>query len=269
MRYQHVEGARSEHVFGIAFDALRGSDMTALADVRAPVRRKVSLALALLVGLAGCAGGPSLGESRPSVTPTMPSPTQGAMLSETTTIEPGTYRVPASAWSVADFSVTFPEGWAVQYGHVYLKHSDAPDELSFYAVVVDDIYIDACEHGEKTKRIGPSVDELADALLEQPGPKVHGPVDTTLGGYPATRVDLTIPKRLDLDTCRLGGIGLQIWYSPPADKYFVLLPNGTASAYIIDIDGQRQVFLTQYLSGASDADVRELRTILDSVHIEP
>jgi hypothetical protein len=49
----------------------------------------------------------------------------------------------------------------------------------------------------------------------------------------------------------------------------VLLPHGTASAYIVDIDGQRQVFLTQYLPEASKGDVRELRTILDSVQIEP
>ena len=29
-------------------------------------------------------------------------------------------------------SVTFPEGWTVQSGHNYLKHSDAPDEFGFY-----------------------------------------------------------------------------------------------------------------------------------------
>jgi hypothetical protein len=87
--------------------------MTVFADERAPVRRKAPLALAFLVGLAGCAEGAVPGEPQTSVTLTMPSPTQGAMLGETTRIEPGTYRVPASAWSVADFSVTFPEGWTV------------------------------------------------------------------------------------------------------------------------------------------------------------
>ena len=68
--------------------------------------------------------------------------------------------------------------------------------------------------------------------------------------------------------CRLEGAGLQIWYSPPADKYFVLLPDGKASAYIVDVDGQRQVFLTQYRSETSHDDLRELKTILDSIQIE-
>lgn len=41
-----------------------------------------------------------------------------------------------------------------------------------------------------------------------------------------------------------------------ADKYFVLLPDGIASVYIVNVDGQRQVFLTQYRSATSDEDLR-------------
>jgi hypothetical protein len=37
---------------------------------------------------------------------------------------------------------------------------------------------------------------------------------------------------------------------------------------IVDVDGQRQVFLTQYRSATSDEDLRELQAILDSIHIE-
>jgi len=37
---------------------------------------------------------------------------------------------------------------------------------------------------------------------------------------------------------------------------------------VVEVDGQRQVFLTQYRSATSDEDVRELQAILDSIHIE-
>ena len=183
-------------------------------------------------------------------------------------IEPGTYRIPRSEWSVVDFTVTFPEGWTVQYAHVYAKDPDTVDELGFYAVVVDQIYGNACE-GDTGELIdvGPSVDDLATALLQQPGPMARGPVDTSLGGYPATRIDLAIPEGFDLAACSLGDIGLQIWYSTPADKYFVLLPDGAVSVYIVDVDGQRQVFLTGG-SVTSEENVRELRVILDSIQIE-
>jgi hypothetical protein len=231
-------------------------------------------AVLLLVALAGC-GGSGAGEPRASAPSATPSATPHATTTpfphetEPVAIEPGTYPIPSSAWSVTDFTVTFPEGWTVQYGHVYASNTDEDDEFGFYAVVVDDIFADACE-GEAggLTEIGPGVDDLADALLQQPGPEANGPIDATLGGYPAIRIDLTIPGALDLETCSFEGVGLQIWYSLPADKYFVLLADGIASVYIVDVDGQRQVLLTQHRSATSDDDLSELRSILDSIHFE-
>jgi hypothetical protein len=184
-------------------------------------------------------------------------------------IEPGTYRIARSAWSVGDYSVSFPAGWSVQYGHVYLKHSDTPDELGLYAVLVDSIYADACAGSEGVLvSVGPTVDDLAEALIAQAGPVTSGPVDTMLGGYPARRLDMAVPEGFDLATCNLEGIGLQIWYASDADKYFVLLPGTRMSVYIVDVGGERQVFLAGgHL--ASDDDERELQTILDSIQLDP
>jgi len=237
-------------------------------------RGRTLVVVVLLVVLTGCGGGVA-SEPRAS----MPSATPAATPDATTTpfpdstepvmIEPGTYRIASSAWSVTDFSVTFPEGWTVQYGHVYASNTDEDDEFGFYAVVVDDIFADACE-GETggLTEIGPSADDLADALLQQPGPEANGPIDTTLGGYPAIQIDLTIPGALDLATCSFEGVGLQIWYSVPADKYFVLLADGVASVYIVDVDGQRQVFLMQHGSATPDDDLAELQSVLDSIRFE-
>jgi hypothetical protein len=95
-------------------------------------------------------------------------------------------------------------------------------------------------------------------------------VETTVGGYPATRIDVTIPNRLDLADCRLaddGIFGLQLWYSAPADMYFVLQRHGLASIYILDVDGDRQVFLTQQVS-STPGDRAEVQAVLDSIRIE-
>ena len=184
--------------------------------------RRALVAAMLLFGLAGCEGGVT--------EPQTPSASSLATIpAGTAPLEFGTYRVPKSAWSVADFTVAFPEGWTVQYGHTYLKHFDsADDELGFYAVVVEEIYADACEGDTgELMEVGPTVLDLATALLRQAGSNADGPYPTTLGGYPAIEIGLTIPKHLDLNACSLGDIGLQVWYSSPADKYFVLLPGGT------------------------------------------
>lgn len=186
-------------------------------------------------------------------------------------IRPGTYLLPRSAWSVADLTVTFPEGWTVQYGHVFSRHHDERDEFGFYAVVVDEIYADACQ-GEQGRvvAVGPGVQDLVDALLEQPGPAKRGPMDTVLGGRPAVRIDLSIPPRLRRRSCFMGpGTGVQVWYSRPADKYFVLLPGSVASVYVVDVRGRRQVFLAQLGDPTSATDRAELRSVLDAIHIRP
>jgi hypothetical protein len=65
-----------------------------------------------------------------------------------------------------------------------------------------------------------------------------------------------------------GFAGLQVWYSEPADKYFVLLPGAVATVYVVDVEGERQVFLTQVGNPHSQTDLAELQTVLESIEIE-
>jgi hypothetical protein len=233
-------------------------------------RHAMIVSTALIIALPGCGDG-STGSSELQLPPTtVGASAPGSIPAEAGMIEPGTYRIPKSDWSVVDFTVTFPEGWTAQYGHVYHKHQDTSEEFGFYAVVVDQIFTDACGGDGVPSEVGSGADDLVAALLQQPGPTTSGPFKTTLGRYGVTRIDLHIPQELDLETCRLfddGIRGLQIWYSAPADKYFVLLPDAVASVYVLDVDGQRQVFLAQYPSTISDADRSELETVLESVII--
>lgn len=236
------------------------------------------MAAAAVVVMAIVAAGSSLviGDESTSpspVSPGPPSPTFGSMPSgdgaKDQAIEPGTYRIPSSAWSAVDFKIAFPEGWTVQYGNIY--HHEPDGELTLEAAVVDEIFTDACHGDGVPTAVGPRVQDLVTALRRQPGPVTRGPVETTLGGYPATRIDLRVPKSLDLETCRLaddGDLGLQIWYSEPADNYFVLFPGAVASVYILDVDRERQVFVTQNRSPNSPAASAELQAVLDSIRIE-
>jgi hypothetical protein len=113
-------------------------------------------------------------------------------------VEPGTYHFPPSAWNVAGLIMTMPEGWEAQYGSPgAIKHSDQLGELAFYFVTVDAIYSDPCEGEGELIKVGPNVDDLANSLLQQPYTVATGPVDTTLGGLPAKRIELTVPDDLD------------------------------------------------------------------------
>ena len=214
--------------------------------MKARTRVRGLLVLLTPLLLAGCAeSSDTAGEPAPSAT----SPSAFLSVPEWdpadegtfAPIEAGTYLVPSSAWSVADFTVTFPAGWQVQYGHVFAQHGDRSDEFGFYAVVVDEIFADSCEgEGGATRTVGPGVD------------------------------DLEIPEDVDLDECQMaeyGFAGLQVWYSEPADKYFVLLPGAVARVYVVDVDGRRQVFMAQILDPRSAVDRAELDTVLASIRI--
>ena len=229
---------------------------------------------ALLLGAVSCSDDDDTSSADEPSSTTTAAPEGASTLSMPAgdaAIEPGTYLIPSSGWSVADFTVTFPADWNVQYGHVFNKHQDTDEELGFHAVVVDEIFTDACEGEGVPMDVGPSVDDLVAALLAQPGPEASDPMDTTLGGLPATRVDLSVPEGFDLTTCRLWEDeidGLQVWYSAPADKYFVLGPDTPASVYILDVGGKRQVFLAGRHLTTADEDVAELQAVLDSIQID-
>jgi hypothetical protein len=246
------------------------------SKTRASVVSRPALVIGLfvLVGLAGCGGGSS-SESGSLASAPSPSDTLRSMPAGYGDIDeaiaPGTYRVPSSEWSAADFTVTFPQGWTVLYGHVYHQNDPQGETAEFYAIDLDEIFTDSC-HGEGIpKAVGPRVQDLVRALRSQPGPAASRPVKTTLGGYPAIQVDLRVPKRLDLENCRLaddGGRGLQIWYIEPTDNYFVLFPGAVASVYIVDVGGQRQVFVTQNRSPHSPEARTELQAVLQSIRIK-
>jgi hypothetical protein len=245
---------------------------------RKPLREKArSLDSALLGGLllvatlSACgdadAGSPSPESSsvEESVTPSATV----ASLPDSGALEAGTYLVPSSAWSAVDYTITFPEGWRVRESNLFDSNIEQFDEFAIQPFVVNKIYADACK-GDRGAQIGvgPGVDDLVDALLAQPGPAKTS-AETTLGGYPATRVDLRVPDRLQTKNCFAGpGTGVQIWLNGPKN-YLFLDPNGLLSIYVVDVDGERAVFTSQYKPAhTSPEDQAELQQVLDSIHIE-
>jgi hypothetical protein len=219
------------------------------------------LAVVAVLGAVQLVGG---SQAQPAV-PTAP-PLTHAMPSGDAALEPGTYAVQPSLTSAVSFTLTFAPGWSVQYGSTYYRQATGPAEIMLAARTVDTIYADACrgENGAETK-IGPSAADLVAALLAQPGADVTGPTRTTLGGLPTTRVDLQFPTGRDMGACSYPGAGLQIWHQDATHDFFVLLPNGRASVYVLDVHGRRQVFVTQYTTDSSTADRASLQQVIGSI----
>lgn len=255
-----------------AQDAAQPPDFTLIEGRGARLRRtRAAIAVAAaVVALLAVLGSRQLIGARQAVPASSPSTvtvsvTPRAMPSGDARVDPGTYRIPHSTSSAVDFTVTFPTGWRVQDGHIFHGNAGAPAETELQAFVVTEIYADACAGtAGAVKPAGASSADLVAALLAQSGTDATGPVATTIGGHPATRIDLRVPTGLNLRNCRSNEGGLQIWRAA-ADDYFVVLPGGTASVYALDIEGQRQVFITQYPPDASATDRTDLQTVLASI----
>lgn len=241
--------------------------------------RSSAIGTCLVVALAACGSDPDDAAE--------PAPTEStlAIPEEDAVLEPGVYRVSEEGragadplkWSVADFTVELPAGLVGNTGHSVgtpeeWEESRPADSFGLYPLLVDSIYADPCE-GERgaTQPVGPRPEDLVEALQNQPGTDADAPVETTIGGLPATRVDLEVPRGADLRSCHLadfGPPGLQIWFAKQSGKYFVLSPGIHARVYSVQVDDQRQEFLVTHNTEPSATALQRLDALVASIKFE-
>jgi hypothetical protein len=141
---------------------------------------------------------------------------------------------------------------------------------------VDNLYTGGCRWRGTAldPPVGPTVDDLATALVAQAGPGASPPTPVTVGGHPGKKVELSIPEGLDVNTCDSDGdfpiFGR--WYTGGMLNFGAApWTYGDAqhnTVYIVDVDGTRQVIDTMYLPGTSAANLAELDQVVASIRFE-
>jgi hypothetical protein len=237
----------------------------------------------------GRPGQTGVGGPGPSPTPTAsPSPTVSSSIAASTPsaaaaafpdisdqLAPGVYFKGPGASTPARFTFTMPAGWTSAYGIAY-KDRGGPAEMAFGDWIITNVYTDPCQWQGSLldPAVGPTVDDLAAALVAQKGRNATAPTDVTLGGYPAKRIELSLPEDLDSATCDKGVI--RAWLAPgedaadwPAGQDFLPRSGQLNVVYIVDVDGARLVIDSWHMPGTSAANLAELQAIVDSIQIEP
>ena len=183
-------------------------------------------------------------------------------------LEPGRYRIDSRLYTPVPFTFAAPSGWrAENYGHSIIKFPNTAREVGWVPFVLDDTYEDACwDPDEREVRIGPTVNDLMQALIDQAGPMKSGPFDASIDGHPGKRLDLTAPPRFNASDCRFDG-GFQLW-NDPVSFIQVLRPDGAVSVYAVEVRGERVVIATQSRAESSPADVAELEAVIDSIRFD-
>jgi hypothetical protein len=147
-------------------------------------------------------------------------------------------------------TLTVPPGWTTEeYGELY-KERDEPGEVKFITWVLTHIFGDVCQWGTLVD-VGTTVDDLVTALMEQEGREASVPTSVTVGGFPAKRIELTVPADLDPATCTNGV--LRYWPAPGpdlSDGDCCAPPGSTDSVYVVDVAGNRLVVVARHYPGS-------------------
>lgn len=229
----------------------------------------VAIVIATVVGINllpsnGQFGGPGPSPSASPTASVAPLPRWAAV-----SLSAGTYYIEDRAITQASRLIfTVPEGWTSDEAFLYKDRTD-PGEVMLVTWVVSHIYGDVCRWQGTLVDVGTTVDELAGALVQR-GRTASAPSDVTLAGFPARRVDLTVPADLDLATCDNGV--LRYWPDPGPNESGGLCcgrPGHTDAVYIVDVAGNRLVVVARHYPASSAENLVELQGIVDSIQIEP
>jgi hypothetical protein len=218
------------------------------------------VAVAALVGfntlLAPNVGGPGLDDPSPSPTGT-PAPLSGEEL------EPGRYILAHGL----NATITVPAGWENVDQRGVAKGGDD----SFMAVVFwpfpDDfnvVYSNPCQWSTTIvdPPVGPTVDELANALAGQSMRGDAVPTGVTIDGYEGKLVEMSVPDDIDFADCDEGEF--RSWLGR-----FHQGPGQIDSVYILDVNGVRQVLIAHHMPGVTAAELAEQQAVLESVDFLP
>jgi hypothetical protein len=145
-------------------------------------------------------------------------------------------------------------------------HASNPDEdIPFAAVtfqIVDNVVADPCSDQETAELldppVGPSVDDLVEAISNLEGYEATPPDDISVSGFDGKEFTLTAP---DTEGCGA------TWAT--ADRTTGMGANEINVLRILDVDGVRVVISGAHHPETPDAAVVAVEQVMDSVQIQP
>jgi DNA-binding beta-propeller fold protein YncE len=170
------------------------------------------------------------------------------------------------------FTALRPQGWKVNWvdapGGVAMN-TDRGGEVRVFVPV--NAYADACEstEGQMDPPVGPSVDDLVEALTHVPGFRVVRPVtDIEIDGHQGKVFDLE--STLILGDCPDDGLWLPLWTYQGADAETFAGPgsNFHQRIAVLDVGGTRVLVETWTFSDTPIEVIRQTEAVFESIDFE-
>lgn len=244
---------------------------------RHPTRAVLPLVAAVPLLLAGCSdntSGASTTEpgTSPSEEATDPNATQPAWTllaeaSEDAPLPAGAYGLTANGVSGKVAVVRAPQGYQ-EYGGWTFVAGEPFRAMGF--LTADRVYPDPCGlHGRAKQAVdpGPSVHDLAAALVAQKGATVSAPRPVTVHGHDGLYLDYQVSRGVDVADC--GDEAFDIFSTGPG-SWYLEASRERAAIWILDVDGERVVLSWVAMPGVARGAMREMTRMVESARfVEP
>ena len=272
-----MESTRQRVVFG----PWRVPDMNTLAKVLVATAAVVAVAVVGINLRPGSQTG--VGGSPPPITPSAlppsPSPTPAATPRSGKIdgdLQPGRYTAQLPVGDTLAVTFTVPEGWAAYADPPGVLRGLGPTRDTGTAIQLRDVTTlkgDPCHWSgpDNDIRVGPTADDLVQALQDQTAYEASAPVEVDVGGYAGKRVDIVSPTESFAEVngaTTAVGCDEGVWRFWDGEIY----AQGPANRWqtnILDVDGTRLVIVVQDFPDTTAADRAELKAVVDSMVIEP
>lgn len=244
------------------------------------VRIVIAAAAVVVVAVIGInlMPGPGVGVA-PTAAPT-PTPSPTLTPSPTVSLPAGMLAVPPAGGTLTPgryliqdpfplrVSLTIGEGWTSWSGNTsdtagfYNGSPDPPGGYGFGVLIVHNVQANACNEfeGQLDPPLGPTPDDLASALANQPMTDSSPIADVSIDGHTGRYLEYTMNGVVELGCVE--GRSLVRWPGRQA------LLGEHDRLWIVDVDGVRLVIDAFSFPGASAADHAEIQAIVDSIQIE-
>jgi hypothetical protein len=247
----------------------RPLDMTTpfrLAAAAAVVVAVVGIvALLLPRGPAGPVATPSQAVTTTQAAPTdTPPPTPGP---NPTLIPAGVVLLPSDDPEIPDITLTVPSGWTQIGANVIGKNLSSPRELMFLPSFARQVFTEPCNWSGTERDPGPTVSDLVAAFAAVDERNPSAPVDVQIDGQTGLLLTWSVPLGASFSACDVyqGLPRYASWFTVENEGMrYQQAPGQVDMLWVLEIEGRRVIIDAWYMSEATDADIAELRAIVES-----
>lgn len=229
-----------------------------------------AIVLVALLGMRFLPGADNIGGSTPTPTPSaQPTPTveptpEFPALGTQASLAPARHAVPGFE---AGVTVAIPSGgWSSNDNWVVIgpRGNEEPDGMAIRFYTAQFLYANPASRADGFVEVGPSGDDLVQAILEHPILQAAGPTDITIDGRAGQMVEFAIPADADMTSA-----GEYLLFSDAtAGDIWGWAAGQTFNLYIVDVDGERLIIDAFHFADTPGDDLAAQRAVIDSIQFD-